>query len=155
MTTFQTAGATARQHLQPFHEATVADAMHPGVLTCPPETSLITVARMMATYGVHAIVVTVPDDEGESSERGWAVVSDLDVAKAASMGHEDSTAGGMAQTKLVTVAPGETLQRAAQLLAEHEVSHLVVADTELDRPVGVISTLDIAAALAVRPSPTG
>ena len=151
MTTFQTRGAAAPQHRRSFHEAIVADAMHPGVLTCPPETSLITVARMMAAYGVHAIVVTAPDAESESSERGWAVVSDLDVTKAASIGHEDATAGGMAQTELVTVAPHEPLSRATELLAEHEVSHLVVADSEADRPVGVISTLDVAAALAVQP----
>ena len=151
MITFQTRTAAAPRHHLSFHEATVADAMHPGVLTCPPETSLITVARMMAAYGVHAIVVTAPDAEGESSERGWAVVSDLDVTKAASIGHQDATAGGMAQTELVTVAPHEPLSRATELLAEHEVSHLVVADSEADRPVGVISTLDVAAALAVQP----
>ena len=150
MSTFQTISSSARQHSPPFHEATVADAMHTGVLTCPPETALVTVARMMASYGVHAIVVTLSDDEGDPTERGWAVVSDSDVTKAASMGHEDSSAGGMAQTELVTVAPDEALQRAAQLLTEHEVSHLVVADPERDRPLGVISTLDIAAALAAR-----
>lgn len=150
MTTFKTAGALARRHLVAFDEARVADAMHPGVLTCPPETSLHTVARMMAAYGVHAIVVTLPDAEGESSERPWAVVSDLDVAKAAGLGHVDATAGGMAQTPVVTIAPDETMEHAARLFGEQEVSHLVVADADGERPVGVVSTLDLAASLAAR-----
>ena len=46
------------------------------------------------------------------------------------------------------VTPTETLERAAQLMTEHATSHLVVVDVGLLRPVGVISTLDIAAALA-------
>lgn len=151
MTTFDTAAAEARRHLMPFESARVADAMHPGVLTCPPETSLRTVARMMATYGVHAIVVTPPDPEGESSERGWAMVSDLDLAKAAALGHEDATAGGMARTPLVTIAPGESMKRAAQVFLEEGVSHLVVTDRDGERAIGVVSTQDLAACLATRP----
>ena len=135
-----------------FETALVADAMHPGVLTCPPETSLRTVARMMATYGVHAIVVTPPDPEGESSERAWSVVSDLDLARAAAFGHLDATAGGIARTPVVTVDPDEPMTRAASLLVEQEVSHLVVADQQSTRAVGVVSTQDLAACLAASPT---
>ena len=46
------------------------------------------------------------------------------------------------------IAPADTLQRATQLMVEHALTHLVVV--EGDRPVGIISTLDIAAALAER-----
>jgi hypothetical protein len=34
-----------------------ADAIHPGVISCPPDTPLRSVARMMSTYRVHAIIV--------------------------------------------------------------------------------------------------
>jgi CBS domain-containing protein len=47
----------------------------------------------------------------------------------------------------VLVHRGETLERAAQLMTEHGSAHLVVDDPETGRPVGVLSTLDIAAAL--------
>jgi CBS domain-containing protein len=33
-------------------------------------------------------------------------------------------------------------------MSEHEVTHVVVVDRETTRPVGVVSTLDIAQALA-------
>ena len=49
------------------------------------------------------------------------------------------------------IAPEETVRRAAQLMAEHEVAHLVVVDSETSRPVGVISTLDVAKAVSVTP----
>ena len=131
----------------PFAEATVADAMHTGVLTCPPGTPLRTAARMMATYGVHAIVVTDLDPEGESDERPWGIVSGLDLVRAAASGEDEPTAGGVASTEVVTVALDEPLGRAAQLMAEHELTHLVAVDAT-GRPLGIVSTQDVAAALA-------
>ena len=131
----------------PFDEATVADAMHPGVLTCPPETPLAVVARMMATYGVHAIAVTDLDPEGESDERAWGIVSGLDLAGAAALVAQEPTAGSVASTEVVTVAPDMPLADAARVMAEHELTHLVVVDGS-GRPVGVVSTQDVARALA-------
>ena len=40
-----------------FEHATVADAMHPGILSCDPDATLTEVARMMSTHHVHCIVV--------------------------------------------------------------------------------------------------
>jgi hypothetical protein len=36
----------------------VVDAMHPGLITCRPDEPIRTVARLMATYRVHAVFVT-------------------------------------------------------------------------------------------------
>jgi CBS domain-containing protein len=46
------------------------------------------------------------------------------------------------------VSPGETLERAAQLMTEHNTAHLIVVDPKQQRPLGVLSTLDIAGTLA-------
>src|SRR5206468_810890 len=62
-----------------FEAATVGDAMSRGVISCRPETPLRVVARMMATYGVHAIFVFEHTDEEDEAPRLWAVVSDLDL----------------------------------------------------------------------------
>jgi CBS domain-containing protein len=48
----------------------------------------------------------------------------------------------------VTVAADESLERAAQLMAEHQVSHLVVIQPHPGHPVGVLSALDLAGVLA-------
>jgi CBS domain-containing protein len=119
--------------------------MHDGVLTCARSSSLGYVAGVMAGRRVHCIVVT---DEADA-ENLWGVVSDMDLVAAASVRDlDEQSAGATAATAVLTVLPGETLQRAAQLMTEHAAAHLVVVDPETGRPVGVLSTLDVAAALA-------
>ena len=125
----------------------VGEVMHAGVITCDRDATLADVARTMATERVHCVVV-----ESGSGEAGplWGIVSDLDLVAAASVrGLEDQTAGGSAASPLVIVSAAETLERAAQLMTEHGTSHLVVVDEDrASNPVGVLSTLDIAAVLS-------
>jgi CBS domain-containing protein len=121
--------------------------MHDGVLTYRRDESLAEVAELMATRHVHCVVVT---DDLEREVPLWGIVSDLDLAAASSVRDlAEQTAGGTAGTPALTVSPDETVQRAAQLMTEHGTAHLVVVDTDR-RPIGVISTLDVAAALSER-----
>jgi len=125
---------------------TVRDAMHEGVLSCPGDTPLSAVAELMAGHGVHCIVVTDVDDLAV-----WGVVSDLDLVAAAGVRDLDAQpAGASAATPALTVVPGESLQRAAQMMTEHSVAHLLVVDEGSRRPIGVLSTLDVARTLAER-----
>jgi CBS domain-containing protein len=128
-----------------FDHARVSDAMRPGLISCSPETELRDVARMMVTHHVHAIIVL--DHEGDE-ETPWGVVSDLDVLGTAHPGGSDLVAGEAGATPAVIVAPDDSLARAAQLMRENETSHLIVVDETMGQPVGVLSTLDIAGALA-------
>ena len=51
-------------HVYPaLRQLRVIDAMHPGLISCSLDTPLRTVARMMATYRVHAILVTAHGEE--------------------------------------------------------------------------------------------
>jgi CBS domain-containing protein len=121
----------------------VEHAMNPGVIACARETPLSDVARMMAEHNVHAIVVV---DGGE--DELWGVVSDLDLAAAAGVRDlHEQTAGASAATPVLMVSPLESLRRAAQLMTEHAVAHLVVVDSCSGHPVGVLSTLDVARVL--------
>ena len=131
----------------------VADVMHEGVFTCSLHAPLATVARIMAAHRVHAVVVWNEPSRNEPPQL-WGVVSDLDLIKIA--GVEDTserTAGESAATPALMVARDETLARAAQLMTEHDVSHLVVIDRHTTKPVGVISTLDLAEVLAASAEP--
>lgn len=133
-------------------EIHVDEVMSHGVLSCPLETPLRAVADLMARHEVHCIVGF--GDVTEDDTRLWGVISDLDLVAAAAAGDVDvRTAGGSAATKVITVGPHETVRRAAQLMSEHRIGHLVVADPGSDKPLGVISTLDVAAAVAgvIRP----
>lgn len=127
--------------------ARVGDVMHEGVVTCGLYAPMSEVARKMATNRIHCVVVWNEPARNEAAEL-WGVVSDLDLVKIAST--EDLTdriAGGSAATPALVIAPDETLHRAMQLMAEHETTHLVVVDPETTKPVGVLSTLDVAAVL--------
>jgi CBS domain-containing protein len=130
-----------------YEDARVYDAMRMGIFTCPPETSLKDVARMMASYHIHCIVVTDMDGEGES-ETPWGVISDADLAASAGADAADRTARDTASTEVVTVTADDSIAHAAQLMTEHEVTHLVVVQPATGKPVGVISTLDIAGVVA-------
>jgi CBS domain-containing protein len=135
----------------PFDVATVGDAMSRGVISCPPETPLRVVARMMATHGVHAIFVFEHVDEDDEAPRLWAVVSDLDLVAATRLDLDTLTAGATAVTPLVTVAADRSIAEAGSLMAQYGIAHLAVTDPDFDRPIGVISTLDIARAIAAEP----
>src|SRR2546423_1048737 len=148
------AHASHRQEQPPvaFETGPVGDAMSRGVISCPPETPLRVVARMMATYGVHAIFVFENGDDDEAP-RLWAVVSDLDLVAATQLDLDTLTAGTSAVTPLVSVAPDSSIGEAGSLMAQYGVAHLAVCEPGSYRPIGVISTLDIARAVAAGHGP--
>lgn len=113
---------------------TVLNAMQVGVIDCPPDADVVTLARTMADNQIHCVVV-----------RGafWGIVSDLDLMASLRPG-VTATAGELAASDVVVVDPADTLEHAAQLMAEHDTAHLVVAAPDTGRPVGILSTLDIA-----------
>jgi CBS domain-containing protein len=123
-----------------FEHARVADAMHAGVIACPPDASLHTVARMMAANHVHSVVVTA------GGEAPIAMISERELLAAAGPGAEDSSAESLAVDP-VTVATDDPLSRAVELMLEHRVSHLLVVSAG-GHGLGVISALDVAGVLA-------
>lgn len=134
-------------------DTSVRAAMHPGVITCPPETPLRDVALMMARYHIHAVVVFTEESEAEDAVGIWGVVSDTDLVAAAAVDDvAGRTAGGTARTPLVTVYPDESLKRVAELMRQHRVTHALVVGPASDRPVGMVSTLDVARQIALEPA---
>jgi CBS domain-containing protein len=120
----------------------VRDCMHRGIVSCSAEAPLTEVAGLMAKHRVHAIAITT----GHGG-RPAGVVSDLDVVAAVATG-EERIAGQVAATEPLAVSADEHIERAARMMAEHGVSHLIVLDHEGGYPTGVLSTLDVAALYA-------
>ena len=132
-----------------FEHATVADAMRAGIISCQPDTTLRQVAEMMASYHVHAIVVEADaSSNADATARSWRIVSDLDLARAAAGETLDQSAGDFASAQAISIAPAESLKRAAGLMSEHGVNHLLVRAVPEARPVGLVSSLDLVGALA-------
>ena len=130
-------------YLRPaFRNATVADVMTPGIITCAPETSLEEVAELMAIHRVHAVVVG-----GIAVDHlVWGVIDSLDLVHALRDPDATPFAEAISRRPMYSIEPGAPLADAARLMDEARVSHLVVVDR--DRPVGVLSSLDIAGAAA-------
>jgi len=132
----QTARTPALTHVR------VRDCMHQGVLTCSANDPLQDVAAIMANHRIHAVVITA-----SNADRPIGIVSDLDVVAAVAV-DADCSAREAAATETLSVSADESIRTAAQLMSEHGVSHLVVVDSAGGYPLGVLSTLDIAAAYA-------
>jgi CBS domain-containing protein len=158
LTPVEDCGMAYAEHLREelpaaYETATVGDAMSRGIISCPPETPLRVVARMMATYGVHAIFVFDRADEDHEVPHLWAVVSDLDLVAATQLDLDAVTAGVTAVTPLVSVAADSSIAEAGGLMAQYGIAHLAVTEPRSKHPIGVISTLDIARAVAAGHGP--
>lgn len=138
----ETSQQTGSYLIPSFQHALVADAMRPGVISCPPDSSMRDVARIMTTNHVHAVVV-----RGIAGGGAWGVVTDRDLLRVAT-GAEDQNAGSSASEVLVTIAPEERLEVACELMRAHGVSHVMVVDPQHNQPLGVVSTLDVAGIVA-------
>jgi CBS domain-containing protein len=131
-----------------FDALKVGDVMHPGVVSCAPDTSLHEVAALMSSHAMHSVFVFDDERPRESADAFLGIVSDLDLVAAARAGLETRTAGQSAVTPILTVTTEDTLERAAELMVENSLSHLCVIDTLTRKPVGVLSTIDLARVIA-------
>jgi CBS domain-containing protein len=122
----------------------VTAVMRPGILSCPSDTLLREVARMMALHRIHCVIVGDPG----SGDGAWGVLSDLDLARSVDCATEDTIAGEVAATDPVTLPDTALVDDAARLMAEHDTAHVVIVDRLSGDPLGVVSTLDVALALA-------
>ena len=124
---------------------TVSDAMHEGIVTCSPSVTLGEVAAAMAEHAIHCVVAIDEGPPGADDDRLWGVVSDLDLMRGLGSPFE-LDAGNVAELVTATVTRGDTLEQAARTMASRRAAHLVVVED--GRPVGVLSTLDIARAVS-------
>jgi len=122
----------------------VEDVMHAGLVGCDPTASLSDVARILAEERIHCVVVHGIERTRAGERLTWGIVSDRDLIRALDASDGGLTAGALAVTAMLTVEPREQLDRAVQLMASYDVSHIVVVEN--DYPVGIVSSLDVARA---------
>lgn len=120
----------------------VEDAMHRGVITCQAEASALTIARIMAAHRIHSVLVV--DDDGTCT----GVVSDNELEHALLSGAPASIRASEVAATPVVVDPSDTVAHALDLMHEHTATHVVVSDSNAQRPVGVLSILDVAEAFS-------
>ena len=114
-------------------------------LTCEATATLPYIAQVLSEHRIHCVLVDGTTKDRQGTVRDWGVVSDLDVVRGALAGG-DVTASQIAGTDMPIVDANDDLETVAGALSQHDCSHVVVVDDE--RPVGVISTLDLAGVLS-------
>lgn len=132
-----------------LRETRVGDVMTAEIVTCTPDVPLAEVANLMVANRIHSVVVLAPParDTPPEDER-WSVLSDLDLVAAAPWGDALAGAGTIAASPRVVVHPGDSLAAAALAMAENATAHVLVVASPGDEPVGILSALDVARALA-------
>ena len=101
----------------------IADIMTRDLPTVDPSTSIRDAARDMERSGVRALPVC----EGD---RLAGILTDWDIVRALASDGDPSAlpVSSFMSTELVAAAPEATLDEAAELMADHEVHHLLVRD---------------------------
>ncbi|MCS7088972.1 MAG: CBS domain-containing protein [Thermoflexales bacterium] len=122
---------------------TVRDAMHVGVVSCDPSTSVRDAVRLMNEKRLRSLVV-LDFDCGLAG-----IISEMDIV-AARLVHEGGkpwdqmTVGEIMTNRVLTVTPDMSLQEAARILVNHRIHRVVVADPDdLCKPIGILSLGDI------------
>jgi CBS domain-containing protein len=134
--------------MPPLEYATVADAMHPGIVCCQAGAPLRAVARIMASHHVHCVAVMGLAEDGAGESPIWGLIYDRDVLRAGMRIGEDETAAGLAHQPVISVEPTCSLRAAGELMLTRAATHLVVVHPETQRPLGMLSALDVAGLLA-------
>jgi CBS domain-containing protein len=131
----------------------VRDLMHPGLLTCRPDATLGQVSVLLTQHHVHALIVA--DRDG----RPIGIISDYDLLAGEWLSEDPEslltmrslTAGELMSSPIDTIEASMTLEKAANTLIEKDINRLLV--TEKGVPVGVISTSDFVASIAMEEKP--
>lgn len=135
-------------------EVTVAEVMHPGVVSCGQSAGPTDIARVMSSCRVHCVAVIGSSHDADPQPRIWGIVSDLDLLRAATEAGPAPTAADLAHQPVISVRPSMPLREAAEAMVRYGAHHVVVTDPDHHTPVGILSTLDVIEVLErVRPQP--
>jgi CBS domain-containing protein len=130
------------------NEASVADLMTTGVITCAPDTDLGSVAATLSRAGVHAIFVR------EKGRAPSGVVTDFDLLAGEWLADDAEslnvmrtmTAGELMTSPVETIGSRALASEAAARLRQLHLSRLLVTN-EWGSAVGVITVSDLIAPL--------
>ena len=129
----------------------VSDVMSAPIRACAADIDLVTAARLMVDERIHAVAVMGDAPSPGEDPQIIGVLSDLDLVAALDAGRAEGTVGEVAGPPAHSIPSDASLSLAAHQMREVRAHHLIVVAPNSGRPVGVISTLDIAQVVTVRP----
>ena len=120
-------------------EKFVRDIMHPGVITCKPDTLLKEVVRIISDTDVSAIIVVGTNGEAKG------VISHIDLLRIYGRNLLDVKAKEVMTSEVISVSPDASITEAIMVMLKRNIHRLIVAEEtpEGRKPVGIISTTDV------------
>ncbi len=109
-----------------------------GFISITPDETVRDAAKVMVSKGIGFLVVVDSSDP----RKLLGVISERDVIRAVASNKENSKVEELMTREVVTVRDTDTLYKAAKLMKEHSIRHLVVVNEE-GIPVGVLSIRDL------------
>ncbi len=109
-----------------------------GFISVTPDKTVREAAKVMANKGIGFLVVVDSSDP----RKVVGVLSERDIIRALASNKEDAKVEELMTKDVVTVKDTDTLYKAAKLMREHSIRHLVVVNED-GIPVGVLSIRDL------------
>jgi acetoin utilization protein AcuB len=125
----------------------VGRIMRTNPITLSPDTSIVKARDIIAEEKIAHLLIVDDNDQlvGIVSDRdlkqSWASPATTLSAHELNYILKQLTLGVIMRTKIITVTPGTTIERAANIMQENRISALPVVDK--DRLVGIITTTDV------------
>jgi CBS domain-containing protein len=123
----------------------VGDLMSTEIIFCQAEDNLAQMAATMVSHGIHATLLEPPTGTHP------LIVTDLELVQAALQRPSDTRAHDLASEPIPRIHDNASVDEAVAKMAELYVRHLLAVDPVSGRSCGVISSLDIVAALGGYP----
>ena len=127
----------------PGLEEPVTDVMHHGVVALPATATLTDAAAAMRDNKVHAVLITGSD----ASPLGWVTSRGILHNHALDWTTEASAVAAITQPA-ASVAPTAKLADAMTVFIATGASHILVAASAAETPIGVIADSDLVAFMA-------
>jgi CBS domain-containing protein len=128
-----------------MEEQTVRDWMHPGVITCRPDTPVDQVAITIDEKDISALVVV------DEADNAIGVISRTDLVNARFIQPYLKHWRGMSAEHLmskpaISVSPDTRIKEAVAVLQERRIHRVVVVEQHAGRvrPIGILSVTDLA-----------
>jgi CBS domain-containing protein len=129
---------------------TVKELMHEGVITCPPDTALGQVARLLDVHQIHSLIVA------EHNDQPLGIISDFDLLAGEWLSVDETslntmrhlTARDLMTFPIEIVNADTAVSEAAERMGSKDIHRMVVL--EAGRPVGILSISDLVAGIAAQ-----
>ncbi|MDD5416760.1 MAG: CBS domain-containing protein [Candidatus Aenigmarchaeota archaeon] len=119
----------------------IKDVMRTNVITIKPRASVREAAEIMTKNKIGSLIVISPEGRAVGIITGSDIITDL---VAIGGNSEDVTVEEIMSSDIITISPNDTLEEAAEIMAENRIKKLPVID-ENGMLAGIVTASDLIA----------